>query len=90
MTLSVAEAQARLPELLAGLQPGDTLTLTQNDRPIADLVARPRTAPPPKPKPDMRAILDEVLRVRPQTPTPRGRDYLKEGKESGELYGYEG
>jgi antitoxin (DNA-binding transcriptional repressor) of toxin-antitoxin stability system len=49
MTVSVKDAQADLLGLIRRLPPGDTLTLTDNDVPVATVVAAPVTAlrPPP-------------------------------------------
>src|SRR5947199_386773 len=47
MTVTVADAQARLPELIAGLQPGEAVIITDNDRPVARLVVEE----PPKREP---------------------------------------
>lgn len=37
-TVSIAEAQARLPELLDQLKPGDELVITRDDKPVARVV----------------------------------------------------
>jgi antitoxin (DNA-binding transcriptional repressor) of toxin-antitoxin stability system len=39
--VSIEEAQAKLPELIAGLQPGNAVEITQGDRTVARLVAGP-------------------------------------------------
>ncbi|MBX9628810.1 MAG: hypothetical protein K2X82_33760 [Gemmataceae bacterium] len=90
MTVTVAEAQARLPELIAGLQPGEALTLTQDDRPVAELVGKAPPAPPGQRPPNLklRAALAELRALPEFPPTPAEPDYLKEGRESGEIYGY--
>jgi antitoxin (DNA-binding transcriptional repressor) of toxin-antitoxin stability system len=45
-TISIEEAQSRLPELIHGLVPGDEITLTENNRPVARLtLARLRLQP---------------------------------------------
>ena len=41
-TITVEEAQARLPLLIAELRPGDELVITHHDRPVARLIAEPR------------------------------------------------
>lgn len=85
MTATVAEAQARLPDLLAQLPPGETLTLLQDDRPVADLVVRPAPVPQGQRPPNLklRAALAEALAARPQTPTPVNDDDLREAREGG-------
>jgi antitoxin (DNA-binding transcriptional repressor) of toxin-antitoxin stability system len=37
MNLSLAEVQARLPDLIHSLTPGDELVITENERPVARL-----------------------------------------------------
>jgi prevent-host-death family protein len=37
-TLSIAEAQTRLQELIQGLAPGEEVVITENSRPVAKLV----------------------------------------------------
>lgn len=46
-TVTLAEAQAKLPELIAHLQPGEPLLITQNDKPVARLFAeeKPKRQP---------------------------------------------
>ncbi len=41
-TISLQEAQARLAELVHRLVPGEDVTITENDRPVARLVASAR------------------------------------------------
>lgn len=38
-TVSIDEAQAKLPELIRHLTPGEELIITENDRPVARLIA---------------------------------------------------
>ncbi len=38
MNLTLAEAQARLPDLIRGMTPGDEVAITENDRMIAKLI----------------------------------------------------
>ncbi len=40
-TLSIQEAQASLPDLIHRLSPGEEVILTDNDQPVAKLVATP-------------------------------------------------
>jgi antitoxin (DNA-binding transcriptional repressor) of toxin-antitoxin stability system len=46
-TISLEEAQTRLPEVIAGLTPGDPVIITRDDTPVARLVAEE----PPRRKP---------------------------------------
>lgn len=51
-TISLEEAQARLAELVHRIAPGEGVTITENDRPVARLVAplvTPRRDPRPRP-----------------------------------------
>ena len=47
MTVTLLEAQARLPELIERLQPGESLIITRNEAPVARLTAEG----PPRRKP---------------------------------------
>ena len=49
MTVTVEEAQARLPELIDELVRGEPLTITRGDRPVAQLVPPPAERPRPVP-----------------------------------------
>jgi antitoxin (DNA-binding transcriptional repressor) of toxin-antitoxin stability system len=44
-TVTIEEAQARLPAMIAQLKPGEELVITQYDRPVARLVAESGEAP---------------------------------------------
>jgi antitoxin (DNA-binding transcriptional repressor) of toxin-antitoxin stability system len=48
-SVTLAEAQARLPELIENLIPGDELVITKDDCPVAKLVRAPRTQWPSQP-----------------------------------------
>lgn len=50
--ISVEEAQARLKELIDRLAPGEEVILTQNQLPVAKLIAE-RPARPPRPAPGL-------------------------------------
>ena len=41
-TVNIEDAQARLPQIIAGLNPGEPLTITENGEPVATLT-RPRS-----------------------------------------------
>jgi antitoxin (DNA-binding transcriptional repressor) of toxin-antitoxin stability system len=47
-TLNLDEAQARLRQIIAGLQPGEEVVLTDNGQPLAKLVKSGRTTWPCK------------------------------------------
>jgi antitoxin (DNA-binding transcriptional repressor) of toxin-antitoxin stability system len=40
-TITLHDAQVRLADLIHGLSPGEVLTITENDRPVARLVPVP-------------------------------------------------
>jgi antitoxin (DNA-binding transcriptional repressor) of toxin-antitoxin stability system len=47
-SVTIEEAQAKLPDLIAHLQPGEPLLITDNDRPVARLVAEEKPARKPR------------------------------------------
>jgi len=50
MTVTLEEAQQRLPELIQSMTPGETLQITKNDQPVAHLVKQsPPSRQPRKP-----------------------------------------
>ena len=57
-TATMEEVQARLPELLARLTPGEELTLTRDDRPVATLKVMP---PTDRPVPKLGTLAGTVL-----------------------------
>jgi prevent-host-death family protein len=56
-TVTIEEAQARLGELIARLQPGEEVVITRNAEPVAKLVAA--VAPPPPRQPGL--LKDTIL-----------------------------
>jgi antitoxin (DNA-binding transcriptional repressor) of toxin-antitoxin stability system len=48
MTVTLEEAQARLPELLAQLQPGEEILITDHGQPLAQVKKAERTSWPCK------------------------------------------
>jgi antitoxin (DNA-binding transcriptional repressor) of toxin-antitoxin stability system len=48
MTVTIEEAQAKLPELIAHLAAGEELVITQNELPIARLVAESTSVRKPR------------------------------------------
>jgi antitoxin (DNA-binding transcriptional repressor) of toxin-antitoxin stability system len=59
-TLSLAEAQARLPEIVHGLSPGEEIVITENSRPIARVVAEPALQRQPRKPGSAKGILTIV------------------------------
>jgi antitoxin (DNA-binding transcriptional repressor) of toxin-antitoxin stability system len=47
-TLTIEEAQAKLPELIAKLSPREEVVVTQNDQPVAELHLTAKEGPRPK------------------------------------------
>lgn len=56
-TISLNDAQRTLPELLHNLGPGEVMTITENDQPVAQIVPFPaiRTRPP-RPRPPVTGV----------------------------------
>ncbi len=48
-TITLEEAQAKLPQLIEQLAPGDELIITRDARPVAQLIALPADRPHPVP-----------------------------------------
>ena len=47
--MTVEEAQAKLPEVIEHLSPGEELIITRNSRPVAQLIGLPAQKPRPIP-----------------------------------------
>lgn len=47
-TVTLEEAQARLPQLIEGLRPGEEIVITRDDKPVARLLAGERPQRPPR------------------------------------------
>ena len=48
-TITIQEAQAKLPDSIHKLAPGEELVITENNQPVAKLVASPADKPRPMP-----------------------------------------
>jgi antitoxin (DNA-binding transcriptional repressor) of toxin-antitoxin stability system len=48
-TVTIQEAQAQLPNLIHQLAPGEEMVITENNQPVAKLVATPADKPRPMP-----------------------------------------
>ncbi len=57
-TVTLQEAQAALADLIHGLSPGQVLTVTENDRPVARIVPVSVVVPqrPPRPRPPVTGV----------------------------------
>jgi prevent-host-death family protein len=53
-TVSIQEAQAKLPDLIRNLTPGEELVITDNNHPVAKLVSElPKSKPGLRPPPGL-------------------------------------
>ena len=46
--VTIEEAQARLPEMIAGLKPGEQIVITHDEKAVARLVAEPKPISQPR------------------------------------------
>jgi antitoxin (DNA-binding transcriptional repressor) of toxin-antitoxin stability system len=53
MTVTLEQARAELAELIHQLTPGEEVVITENEKPVARLVAEPQPAPPPRREPGL-------------------------------------
>jgi prevent-host-death family protein len=67
-TITIEEARANLDDLIHRLQPGEEVVITENDRPVAKLVATPRE--PPKRVPRLGGQRGSVLYIAPDFDEP--------------------
>jgi antitoxin (DNA-binding transcriptional repressor) of toxin-antitoxin stability system len=75
LTRNLDEAQAHLREIVAGLQPGEEVVLTDNGQPLAKLVRTERTSWPCK----AGSAKDKILWVAPDfdAPLDEFREYME-------------
>lgn len=66
-SISIHEAQATLPDLIHRLTPGEEIILTENDQPVAKLVATPSQ---PRPVPRLGTQRGSVLYLAPDFDAP--------------------
>lgn len=53
-TVTIQEAQAKLPDLIHNLSPGDEVVITENNQPVAKLVSEmPKSKPGLRPPPGL-------------------------------------
>ncbi len=72
--IPLAEAQSRLPELIASLQPGEEVQIFSGDRTVARLIAE--THPPRKPRKPGSAISTITILSDDQAHLEGFRDYM--------------
>ena len=75
-SVTIQEAQARLPELIHRLTAGDEVVITENNRPVARLV---QSAPPPSRRRQLGTMKGTVLYIAPDfdAPLEEFREYMK-------------
>jgi prevent-host-death family protein len=66
-TVTLEDAQARLGELIARLQPGEEIVITDAARPVARIVGEPKPAPQPR---RLGTLKGTVLYVAPDFDAP--------------------
>jgi antitoxin (DNA-binding transcriptional repressor) of toxin-antitoxin stability system len=84
-TITLQEAQSTLAELVHRLAPGEVVTITENDRPVARLIVpRVTAARPPRPRPPVTGVpkagICEGLFVAPddfKEPLEEMREYME-------------
>ena len=47
-TITIEEAQAKLPDLISHLKPGEEIQIIQNNQPVARLIRQPASLPIPR------------------------------------------
>ena len=67
MSITVTDAQTRLPDLIAALKPGEAVVITSDDRPVARLVAED---PPPREPRKSGTMKGTVLYMAPDFDAP--------------------
>ena len=75
-TITLEEAQARLPELIAGLQPGEELFITRENLLVAKLIGQPKAAPARR---QLGTLKGTVLSMAPDfdAPLEEFKDYME-------------
>ena len=68
-TVTLEEAKARLDELIANLPPGESITITRDQKPVAQLSA---TQEPAKPLRQLGFMKGTVLAIAPDFDAPVG------------------
>ncbi len=74
-SLPIQQVQARLPELIHRLAPGDEVVITENDQPVARIVP-PLPAPPPR---KLGSLRGTVLYLTPDfdAPLEQFKEYME-------------
>jgi len=75
-TVTLEDAQIRLGELIARLQPGEEIVITSAARPVARIVGEPKSAPQPR---RLGTLKGSVLYTAPDFDAPLGdfKDYME-------------
>ena len=76
LTISIEEAQSSLASLIHGLAPGEEIVITENDRPVATLIAARPAGRSPRPPGFLRG---SVLYMAPDFDAPLEdfREYME-------------
>lgn len=74
-TVTLQDAQTRLAELVAGLQPGEEVIITRDEKPVARIVGATATDRPP---PKLGTLKGTVLYMAPDfdAPLDEFKDYM--------------
>jgi antitoxin (DNA-binding transcriptional repressor) of toxin-antitoxin stability system len=74
-SVTIQEAQAMLPEIVRRLQPGEEITITDHEQPLAQVRKAPRTSWPCK----AGTAKDSILRIGPDfdAPLDEFREYME-------------
>ena len=80
-TIGCFEAQTHLPELLERVARGETITITEQGKPVAQLVPVP-----PEQKPDVKKVVQEMLAYRDSRNLTLGGITVRELIEEGRRY----
>jgi prevent-host-death family protein len=77
-TLSLAEAQARLPELVHNLAPEDEILITENSEPVARLIGKTaKSSKPPRPGPGLCQGMITYMAADFDAPLDDMKEYMK-------------
>lgn len=73
-TVSIAEAQATLPEIIARLRAGEEVIITEREKPVAKLVGEPAARRPPRTPGNCRGLI--ALQVEDDEHLEGFREYM--------------
>ena len=73
-SISLEEAQVKLPEIIGNLGPGEEIVITKDDRPIAKLISQQRPARQPRQAGSAKGIL--VINVEDEEHLEDFKEYM--------------